>query len=114
MVTTQNTETRLPEPVAPATEAIIEPVEPAVILSLLDKNGPMTTNELTDTYGRLCGRNFRSMFSAMDSMALRGIVAKSGEGELVTWSIPESEAAPAEKTTAEIVNEIPGLHRTPG
>ena len=103
----------VPEVCGQATDAVVKPVEPEVVLALLKKYGPLTTGELTNEYGRKLNRNFHGMFTAMDVLAARGLVSKVKNGDLVTWSLPtasqlaDDERETAAKTTAEIVQDIP-------
>jgi predicted HTH transcriptional regulator len=71
-----------------------EPVDPAVIRSLLAKNGAMDTASLA----KEVNRNGRGMTSAMRALERQGIVVKNGQGKGVTWSLPvatEIAEAPA-------------------
>ncbi|EMV7407844.1 DUF1627 domain-containing protein [Enterobacter soli] len=103
-----------------------EPVDPAVIRSLLTKNGAMDTASLA----KEVNRNGRGMTSAMRALERQGIVVKNGQGKGVTWSLPvateiaEASAGPAKplviaasevadpvqpKDIAKIVSEIPSF-----
>lgn len=104
-----------------------EPVDPAVIRSLLAKNGAMDTVSLAAAVNR----NGRGMTSAMRALERQGVVVKNGQGKGVTWSLPagpeetaEVPVAPAEpvviaepevaeqvqpKDVAQIVSEIPSF-----
>ncbi|MFG6090756.1 DUF1627 domain-containing protein [Enterobacter soli] len=61
-----------------------EPVDPAVIRSLLAKNGAMDTASLA----KEVNRNGRGMTSAMRALERQGIVVKNGQRKGVTWSLP--------------------------
>lgn len=99
-----------------------EPVDLAVIRSLLAKNGAMDTASLA----KEVNRNGRGMTSAMRALERQGMVVKNGQGKGVTWSLPVTTeiaeaatplviAAPevAEpiqpKDIAKIVSEIPSF-----
>lgn len=74
--------------VSPANQALHgearEPVDPAVIRSLLAKNGAMDTASLA----KEVNRNGRGMTSAMRALERQGMVVKNGQGKGVTWSLP--------------------------
>ncbi|MDE7915277.1 hypothetical protein [Enterobacter kobei] len=61
-----------------------EPVDPAVIRSLLAKNGAMDTASLA----KEVNRNGRGMTSVMRALERQGMVVKNGQGKGVTWSLP--------------------------
>ncbi|CAH5649512.1 hypothetical protein AI2983V1_2669 [Enterobacter cloacae] len=95
-----------------------EPVDPAVIRSLLAKNGAMDTPSLATAVNR----NARGMTSVMRALERQGIVVKNGQGKGVTWSlavvtepvkqepVPEAPVAPEEaKPVDQIVSEIPSF-----
>ncbi|NIF35280.1 DUF1627 domain-containing protein [Enterobacter sp. Tr-810] len=103
-----------------------EPVDPAVIRSLLAKNGAMDTASLA----KEVNRNGRGMTSVMRALERQGMVVKNGQGKGVTWSLPvtteiaEASEGPATplviaapevaepiqpKDIAKIVSEIPSF-----
>ena len=69
-----------------------EPVDPAVIRSLLAKNGAMDTASLA----KVVNRNGRGMTSAMRALERQGMVVKNGQGKGVTWSQPATSVADEE------------------
>ncbi|MFZ5050032.1 DUF1627 domain-containing protein [Enterobacter kobei] len=94
------------------------PVDPAVIRSLLAKNGTMDTPSLATAVNR----NARGMTSVMHALERQGVVVKNGKGKGVTWflaavtepvkqePVPEATAAPEEaKPVEQIVSEIPSF-----
>lgn len=103
-----------------------EPVDLAVIRSLLAKNGAMDTASLA----KEVNRNGRGMTSVMRALERQGMVVKNGQGKGVTWSLPvtteiaEASEGPATplviaapevaepiqpKDIAKIVSEIPSF-----
>lgn len=69
-----------------------EPVDPALIRSLLAKNGAMDTASLA----KAVNRNGRGMTSAMRALERQGMVVKNGQGKGVTWSLPATSVADEE------------------
>lgn len=101
--------------VSPANQALHgearEPVDPAVIRSLLAKNGAMDTASLA----KEVNRNGRGMTSAMRALERQGMVVKNGQGKGVTWSLPvdtkiakasEGPATPFVIAAAEVAEPI--------
>lgn len=76
-----------------------EPVDPAVIRSLLAKNGAMDTPSLATAVNR----NARGMTSVMRALERQGVVVKNGQGKGVTWSLPASSTKPEPESAAESV-----------
>lgn len=84
-----------------------EPVDPAVIRSLLAKNGAMDTPSLATAVNR----NARGMTSAMRALERQGVVVKNGQGKGVTWSLPVSSTEPEPEPAAE---SVPAVSAEPG
>jgi len=97
------------------------PVDTVAIRQLLGKSGAMTTAALAAAVNR----NARGMVSVMLSFERQGVVIKNGKGKGkgkgVTWSLSgtgeaagvPAEAAQPEKTTAEIIGDIPAFASRP-
>ncbi|XGI79977.1 DUF1627 domain-containing protein [Enterobacter hormaechei] len=79
-----------------------EPVDPAVIRSLLAKNGAMDTPSLATAVNR----NARGMTSVMRALERQGVVVKNGQGKGVTWSLPASSTEPEPEPAAESVTAV--------
>ncbi|HDR2380104.1 TPA: DUF1627 domain-containing protein [Enterobacter kobei] len=79
-----------------------EPVDPAVIRSLLAKNGAMDTASLATAVNR----NARGMTSVMRALERQGVVVKNGQGKGVTWSLPASSTEPEPEPAAESVTAV--------
>ncbi|HDR2753191.1 TPA: DUF1627 domain-containing protein [Enterobacter asburiae] len=79
-----------------------EPVDPAVIRSLLVKNGAMNTASLA----KAVNRNGRGMTSAMRALERQGMVVKNGQGKGVTWSLPKAPTVPAEEPAASVTPAV--------
>lgn len=79
-----------------------EPVDPAVIRSLLAKNGAMDTPSLATAVNR----NARGMTSVMRALERQGVVVKNGQGKGVTWSLPASSTEPEPEPEAESVTAV--------
>lgn len=79
-----------------------EPVDPAVIRSLLAKNGAMDTPSLATAVNR----NARGMTSVMRALERQGVVVKNGQGKGVTWSLPASSTEPEPEPAAESVPAV--------
>lgn len=79
-----------------------EPVDPAVIRSLLAKNGDMDTASLATAVNR----NARGMTSVMRALERQGVVVKNGQGKGVTWSLPASSTEPEPEPAAESVTAV--------
>lgn len=79
-----------------------EPVDPAVIRSLLEKNGTMDTPSLATAVNR----NARGMTSVMRALERQGVVVKNGQGKGVTWSLPASSTEPEPEPAAESVTAV--------
>ncbi|HFN3777139.1 TPA: DUF1627 domain-containing protein [Enterobacter hormaechei] len=79
-----------------------EPVDPAVIRSLLAKNGSMDTPSLATAVNR----NARGMTSVMRALERQGVVVKNGQGKGVTWSLPASSTEPQPEPAAESVPAV--------
>lgn len=79
-----------------------EPVDPAVIRSLLAKNGVMDTPSLATAVNR----NARGMTSVMRALERQGVVVKNGQGKGVTWSLPASSTEPEPEPAAESVTAV--------
>ncbi|MCK6965274.1 DUF1627 domain-containing protein [Enterobacter bugandensis] len=79
-----------------------EPVDPAVICSLLAKNGAMDTPSLATAVNR----NARGMTSVMRALERQGVVVKNGQGKGVTWSLPASSTEPEPEPAAESVPAV--------
>lgn len=79
-----------------------EPVDPAVIRSLLAKNGSMDTPSLATAVNR----NARGMTSVMRALERQGVVVKNGQGKGVTWSLPASSTEPEPEPAAESVPAV--------
>ncbi|HDT3696194.1 TPA: DUF1627 domain-containing protein [Enterobacter roggenkampii] len=79
-----------------------EPVDPAVIRSLLEKNGAMDTPSLATAVNR----NARGMTSVMRALERQGVVVKNGQGKGVTWSLPASSTEPEPEPAAESVPAV--------
>lgn len=79
-----------------------EPVDPAVIRSLLAKNGAMDTPSLATAVNR----NARGMTSVMRALERQGVVVKNGQGKGVTWSLPASSTEQEPEPAAESVPAV--------
>lgn len=79
-----------------------EPVDPAVIRSLLAKNGAMDTPSLATAVNR----NARGMTSVMRALERQGVVVKNEQGKGVTWSLPASSTEPEPEPAAESVTAV--------
>lgn len=79
-----------------------EPVDPAVIRSLLAKNGAMDTPSLATAVNR----NARGMTSVMRALERQGVVVKNGQGKGVTWSLPATSPEPEPEPAAESVTAV--------
>lgn len=90
----------------------IAAVNPDVVVQHLRTNGATGTAELSV----VLGRNFHATDSAMRSLVKKGLVAKNGEKDGITWSLPVQQQpetpvpeVSAEKSVTEIVEEIPAF-----
>lgn len=79
-----------------------EPVDTAVIRSLLAKNGAMDTPSLATAVNR----NARGMTSVMRALERVGLVVKNGQGKGVTWSLPATSPEPEPEPAAEYVTAV--------
>ena len=93
--------------------AVPDPVDPDAIRQLLHDNGAMNTA----TLAAAVNRNARGMVSVMLAFERQCVVVKNGKGKGVTWSLPaesqlvavQQQPESAEKTTTQIVEEIPAF-----
>lgn len=90
-----------------------QPVNPDTVCQLITQHGPMTTAALAECVNR----NSRGMVSVLRSLARRGVIVQVGKGDGVTWTLPatpveeatEPDTTQPEKTTAELVSDIPAF-----